>query len=87
MTALPELDGVQHRFVDLGDGVTIHVAEAGPSEGPPVMLVHGFPQHWWEWRELIGPLAADGYRVLCPDLRGAGWSSAPAGAYRERHGR
>ena len=47
------------------------------------MLVHGFPQHWWEWRELIGPLAADGYRVLCPDLRGAGWSSAPAGAYRK----
>ena len=83
MTALPELDGVQHRFVDLGDGVTIHVAEAGPPEGPPVMLVHGFPQHWWEWRELIGPLAADGYRVLCPDLRGAGWSSAPAGAYRK----
>ncbi|MGB9308002.1 MAG: alpha/beta fold hydrolase, partial [Mycobacterium sp.] len=83
MTDLPELDGVQHRFVDLGDGVTIHVAEAGPPEGPPVMLVHGFPQHWWEWRELIGPLAADGYRVLCPDLRGAGWSSAPAGASRK----
>jgi pimeloyl-ACP methyl ester carboxylesterase len=83
MTALPELDGVTHRFVDLGDGVTIHVAEAGPADGPPVMLVHGFPQHWWEWRELIGPLAADGYRVLCPDLRGAGWSSAPADAYRK----
>ena len=83
MTALPELDGVQHRFVDLGDGVTIHVAEAGPHDGPPVMLVHGFPQHWWEWRELIGPLAADGYRVLCPDLRGAGWSSAPPGTYRK----
>ena len=34
-----------------------------------------------EWHELIGPLAADGHRVLCPDLRGAGWSSAPAGSY------
>ena len=33
------------------------------------MLVHGFPENWWEWHELIGPLAADGYRVLCPDLR------------------
>jgi pimeloyl-ACP methyl ester carboxylesterase len=83
MTTLPELDGVTHRFVDLGDGVTIHVAEAGPADGPPVMLVHGFPQHWWEWRELIGPLAADGHRVVCPDLRGAGWSSAPAGAYHK----
>jgi pimeloyl-ACP methyl ester carboxylesterase len=43
--------------------------------------VHGFPQNWWEWHELIGPLAADGYRVLCPDLRGAGWSSAPDDRY------
>ncbi|MDH6245852.1 alpha/beta hydrolase [Mycobacterium sp. OTB74] len=83
MTALPELDGVTHRFVDLGNGITIHVAEAGPADGRPVMLVHGFPQHWWEWREVIGPLAAGGYRVFCPDLRGAGWSSAPADAYRK----
>ena len=81
--AMPQLDGVQHRFIDLGDGVTIHVAEAGPADGPPVMLVHGFPQNWWEWRHLIGPLAADGYHVLCPDLRGAGWSSAPRGRYRK----
>jgi pimeloyl-ACP methyl ester carboxylesterase len=75
MSSLPILDGVQHRFVDLGHDVTIHVADAGPVDGPPVMLVHGFPQNWWEWRHLIGPLAADGCRVLCPDLRGAGWSS------------
>jgi pimeloyl-ACP methyl ester carboxylesterase len=81
MRALPELDGVSHRFVDLGSGVRIHVAEAGPADGPPVMLVHGFPQNWWEWKDIIGPLAADGYRVLCPDLRGAGWSSAPADRY------
>jgi pimeloyl-ACP methyl ester carboxylesterase len=79
--SMPRLDGVKHRFVDVGDGVTIHVAEAGPADGPPVMLVHGFPQNWWEWRDVIGPLAADGYRVLCPDLRGAGWSSAPASRY------
>ncbi|MCV7251544.1 MULTISPECIES: alpha/beta fold hydrolase [Mycobacteriaceae] len=75
----PDLPGVQHRYLDLGDGVTIHVAEAGPEDGPPVMLVHGFPQNWWEWRRHIEPLAADGYRVLCPDLRGAGWSSTPPG--------
>lgn len=80
---MPPLDGVRHRFVDLGTGVVIHVAEAGPADGPPVLLVHGFPQHWWEWRHLIAPLAADGYRVLCPDLRGAGWSSAPRGSYRK----
>ena len=81
MVTLPALDGVDHKYVDLGDGVTIHVADAGPAEGPPVMLVHGFPENWWEWHELIGPLAADGYRVLCPDLRGAGWSSAPRSRY------
>jgi len=83
MVTMPALDGVEHRYVDLGDGVTIHVAEAGPANGPAVMLVHGFPENWWEWRELIGPLAADGYRVLCPDLRGAGWSSAPRCKYRK----
>jgi pimeloyl-ACP methyl ester carboxylesterase len=78
---LPSLDGVQHKFVDVGSGVTIHVADAGPPDGPAVMLVHGFPENWWEWHALIGPLAADGYRVLCPDLRGAGWSSAPRSRY------
>ena len=80
---LKDPPGVEHRFVDLGDGVRIHVAEAGPVDGPAVMLAHGFPQNWWEWRHVIGPLAADGYRVLCPDLRGAGWSSAPPGVYRK----
>jgi pimeloyl-ACP methyl ester carboxylesterase len=79
----PALPGVEHRFVELGDGVTIHVADAGPADGPPVMLVHGFPENWWQWHSLIAPLAADGYRVLCPDLRGAGWSSAPRSLYRK----
>jgi pimeloyl-ACP methyl ester carboxylesterase len=83
MVAMPALDGVEHRYVELGDGVTIHVADAGPANGAAVMLVHGFPQNWWEWHELISPLAADGYRVLCPDLRGAGWSSAPRSDYRK----
>ncbi len=81
MVTMPALDGVEHRYIDLGGGVRIHVADAGPADGPAVMLVHGFPQNWWEWHELIGPLAADGYRVLCPDLRGAGWSSAPRSSY------
>jgi pimeloyl-ACP methyl ester carboxylesterase len=81
---MPALDGVEHRHINIGDpaeGVTIHVADAGPADGPVVMLVHGFPENWWEWHHLIGPLAADGYRVLCPDLRGAGWSSAPRSRY------
>lgn len=74
---LPPLAGVTHRDVDLGD-VRLHVAEAG--SGPPLVLLHGWPQHWWSWRHLIGPLAQD-YRVIVPDLRGWGWSSAPRGDY------
>jgi pimeloyl-ACP methyl ester carboxylesterase len=73
----PELDGVTHRYVDAG-GVRLHVAEAG--EGPPVLLLHGWPQHWWIWRKVIPALAQE-RRVICPDLRGFGWSDAPSGRY------
>lgn len=79
----PRLDGVEHRYVTTPDGVRIHVACAGPAGGQAVLLLHGFPQHWWAWRRMIGPLAEDGYRVLVPDLRGAGWSDAPPGPYRK----
>jgi pimeloyl-ACP methyl ester carboxylesterase len=53
-------------------------AEAG--HGDPIVLLHGFPQHWWQWRRVI-PDLADRYRVICPDLRGFGWSDAPLDAY------
>jgi len=76
---MPHLDGVEHRFVDL-PGLRMHVAEAG--SGDPVLLLHGFPQHWWEWRHVI-PALAEHYRVICPDLRGAGWTDAPAEGYTE----
>ena len=71
--ALPVLKGVEHRFVDL-PGLRMHVAEAG--SGRPLLLLHGFPQHWWEWRKVI-PELAQHYRVIVPDLRGAGWTDAP----------
>ncbi|MBT0861834.1 alpha/beta fold hydrolase, partial [Campylobacter jejuni] len=41
-----------------------------------VVLLHGFPQHWWEWRRVAPAIAAEGYRVFCPDLRGSGWTRA-----------
>lgn len=75
--AIPGLDGVRHSFVEVS-GVRIHLAEAG--SGPPLILQHGWPQHWWAWRCLI-PVLAEQYRVICPDLRGHGWSEAPPGPY------
>jgi pimeloyl-ACP methyl ester carboxylesterase len=76
----PPLAGVRHRDVEVG-GVRLHVAEAG--QGPPLVLLHGWPQHWWSWRHLIPALARD-HRVLAVDLRGWGWSAAPPGAYAKR---
>jgi pimeloyl-ACP methyl ester carboxylesterase len=67
-------EGVEHRQVHVG-GLALHVAIAG--EGPPLLLQHGWPQYWWCWREVIGPLATH-HRVICPDLRGFGGSQAPA---------
>lgn len=74
---MPELPGVEHREVQL-PGVTLHVAQAGT--GPPLLLLHGWPQHWWSWRHLIAPLA-EHHTVIVPDLRGWGWSQAPSGDY------
>jgi pimeloyl-ACP methyl ester carboxylesterase len=71
---------VQHRYVDV-NGVRLHVAEAGA--GSPLLLLHGWPQHWWCWRELI-PTLAERHRVLVPDLRGWGWSESPPGDYAKR---
>jgi pimeloyl-ACP methyl ester carboxylesterase len=77
LSELPPVAGVRHRDVDLG-GLRLHVAEAGA--GPPLVLLHGWPQHWWSWRRLI-PRLAQSHRVLVPDLRGWGWSDAPPGDY------
>lgn len=58
----------------------MHVAEAG--EGEPLVMVHGWPQHWYVWRHLI-PRLAESYRVICPDLRGLGWTDAPPDGYEK----
>jgi pimeloyl-ACP methyl ester carboxylesterase len=81
MTAPPELPGVSHSYVDAG-GLRTHVALAGPEDAPPVMLVHGWPQHWWEWRHLI-PRLSETHRLIVPDLRGFGWTEAPARGYEK----
>jgi pimeloyl-ACP methyl ester carboxylesterase len=74
---MPELDGVEHTYHDLPTGVRIHLASAGPPDAPPVLALHGWPQHWWAWRHVIAELSGE-FRLLCPDLRGFGWSGQPA---------
>ncbi len=74
---IPSLDGVGHRDIEAA-GIRFHLAEAGA--GDPVVLLHGWPQNWFCWRKVI-PLLAGARRVICPDLRGFGWSDAPPGTY------
>jgi pimeloyl-ACP methyl ester carboxylesterase len=74
---LPELPGVRHADRELPTGVRLHVAEAGDPAAPPLLAVHGWPQHWWMWRGVL-PALAQTHRVICPDLRGFGWSGQPA---------
>ena len=71
-------------YAEIGD-VRLHYVEAG--EGPLVLLLHGFPEFWYGWREQIQPLAAAGFRVVAPDMRGYNLSSAPDGvaAYDTDH--
>jgi len=61
------------------NGVRLHTVQAGPSDGRPLVLLHGFPELWRAWREQIGPLARAGYRVVVPDQRGYNTSDKPRG--------
>jgi pimeloyl-ACP methyl ester carboxylesterase len=79
--AMPHVEGVEHHYADL-DGLRMHYAEAGDPEADVVLLVHGWPENWWAWRALIGPLA-ERFRVICPDLRGLGWTDAPPRGYEK----
>ncbi|GAA2008082.1 alpha/beta fold hydrolase [Microbacterium ulmi] len=74
--AMPTVEGVEHRWIALSDG-RMHVALAGA--GDPVLLLSGFGQTWWEWRDII-PALAPRYRLIAPDLRGEGWSELPVDA-------
>ncbi|MPZ86974.1 MAG: alpha/beta fold hydrolase [Nitriliruptorales bacterium] len=72
---------VTHHTLDLGD-IRLHAVEAG--QGPLVVLLHGFPEFWYSWRNQIPALRAAGYRAVALDLRGYGESDKPEdlNAYR-----
>ncbi len=70
----PLPDGIRSRFVDNGNGLRMHVLEAGFEEPgrPCALLLHGFPELAYSWRKVLLPLAAAGYHVVAPDQRGYG---------------
>lgn len=63
----------------LSTGAALEVAEAGPTDGPLIILLHGFPDLWQGWTHQIEPLVSAGYRVLLPNQRGYGRSDKPRG--------
>jgi len=72
------LSGLREGYAEVGD-VRLHYVEAG--EGPLIVLLHGFPEFWYGWRLQIAPLAAAGFRVVAPDMRGYNLSSRPEGVH------
>ena len=70
--------GWQHDHVET-NGVGLHYVTQG--EGPLVLLLHGFPEHWYAWRHQIAPLAEAGFRVVAPDMRGYNISDKPRRGY------
>jgi len=73
---------MEHRSLQLSR-VTLHVVLAGNVAGDPVVLLHGWPQTWHEWRKVI-PLLGTHYQLIIPDLPGLGDSSRPAQGYDKR---
>ncbi|XP_010429482.1 PREDICTED: bifunctional epoxide hydrolase 2-like [Camelina sativa] len=70
------MEGIDHRMVSV-NGITMHIAENGPKDGPLVLLLHGFPDFWYTWRHQISALSSLDYRTVAPDLRGYGDSDSP----------
>lgn len=76
----PPSCAIHHRFARV-KGVKLHYVEAHPAAriGGLCLLLHGFPEFWYSWRHQIPALAAAGFHVLAPDLRGYNLSDKPSG--------
>ncbi len=75
---MPEMIPYDHETI-VTNGVRLHVVQAGPVDGPLVILLHGFPEFWYGWRKQIDALASRGLRVWAPDQRGYNLSEKPSG--------
>jgi epoxide hydrolase A/B len=71
---------VRSRYVTT-NGVRLWCLESGPSDGPLVLLMHGFPELAYSWRNQLGPLGAAGFHVVAPDMPGYGRSDKPDVTY------
>jgi pimeloyl-ACP methyl ester carboxylesterase len=72
-----------HGMANIDPSLRLHYVTAGEGDRT-VVLLHGFPQTWWEWHQVIPDLVRAGFRVLALDYRGAGYSSRPQGGYDKR---
>ena len=71
------MDAFTHRTI-MSSGIRIHLVEHGPSDGVPVIMIHGFPESWFSWRHQLTALGDAGHRAIAMDVRGYGRSAAPA---------
>jgi pimeloyl-ACP methyl ester carboxylesterase len=69
---------LEHSYIET-NGIRLHVVQAGPQSGTPVVLLHGFPEFWYGWRLQIPALVETGCRVIIPDQRGYNLSDKPEG--------
>lgn len=72
-----------HAMAEIEPGLRLHYVTAGEGQRV-IVLLHGFPQTWREWRHIIPALAENGFRVVAPDYRGAGHSLPSLGGYDKR---
>ena len=76
---------ISYRFINAND-LSLHVAEAGPRDGSPVILLHGFPDASFGWEKQMKALAEAGFYVIAPDQRGYNLSDKPNGLENYRVG-
>ena len=79
--AAADVEGFTHHYAD-ANGIRLHYVSGG--SGPAVVLLHGWPLTWREWRDIMPALAEAGFTVIAPDLRGLGDSERPSHGYDKK---
>ncbi len=77
MAISPDFPNISNRRIKT-NGIELNIAEQGDPTAPLIIMCHGFPESWYSWRHQFAPLAAAGYHVVAPDMRGYGDSDKPS---------